>query len=290
MPNSIRINIEEWVESAKGNPELYRRRQMTDITPNAIARTESLNEKVFLKGGTLMGVVYKSPRQTVDVDLTAAEDLLVDDIENEIAELLDSEFRRVTAMLGYPKIVVKTQKVTRKPKGGGKSFPALELKIASAQRGTPQETQLSEGKAASVIKVEISFSEPSPQIQVLELTDGQWPAAYSLVDLIAEKYRALLQQPQRNRYRRQDVYDLNWLIEHTNINKACRTQILDAFVKKCAARYLKPTRSSLDNLEIKERAGAEWETMKLELGELPDFERCFARVSEFYRSLPWGSK
>ena len=47
MPNSIRINIEEWVESAKGNPELYRRRQMTDITLNAIARTESLNEKVF---------------------------------------------------------------------------------------------------------------------------------------------------------------------------------------------------------------------------------------------------
>lgn len=27
--------------------------------------------------------------------------------------------------------------------------------------------------------------------------------------------------------------------------------------------------------------------MELELGEVPDFEGCFMRVSAFYRNLPW---
>ena len=39
--------------------------------------------------------------------------------------------------------------------------------------------------------------------------------------------------------------------------------------------------------EIKKRAGADWRTMELELGEVPDFEGCFTRDSEIYRNLPW---
>ena len=47
---------------------------------------------------------------------------------------------------------------------------------------------------------------------------------------------------------------------------------------------------SLDAPEIKKRAGTDWQTMKLEVGEIPEFEDYFARVSEFYRNLPWNSK
>ena len=32
---------------------------------------------------------------------------------------------------------------------------------------------------------------------------------------------------------------------------------------------------------------AEWGTKKLELGEVPNFEDCHARVAEFYRNLAW---
>jgi len=40
--------------------------------------------------------------------------------------------------------------------------------------------------------------------------------------------------------------------------------------------------------EVKTRAQAEWNSMKLELGErLPNFEETFARVLVFYQSLPW---
>ena len=290
MSNPLKIDIEAWVESAKDSPDLYQQRQTMDITLNTIARTPPLSSLLFLKGGTLMGLVHGSPRQTSDLDLTAAETLAVNDVEGKIAELLDPEFQRTAAMLGYVDLVVKTQKVTRNPKGDDKSFPSLELKIASARRRTRQEAALQQGKAAFVIKVGISFNEPSPQIQILELNGGPELCAYSLVDLIAEKYRALLQQPQRNRQRRQDVYDLDWLIGHNKIDDEYCTQILRALVIKSHAREVYPTPDSFDNPEIKERAGAAWNTMEIELGKLPDFEGCFARVCEFYRSLPWDSQ
>ena len=244
---------------------------------------------MFLKGGILMGLAYDSPRQTTDIDLTTA--LAVESgVGNKVQELLDSEFPRAAAALGYADLIVKIHSVRHQPKAifPKANFPALKLKIASAKRGTAQEMALQEGKTPVVIDADISFNELLLQIQVLELTGGQELFAYGLVDLIAEKYRAILQQVPRNRYRRQDVYDLDRLIVRNEIDDALQAQILTALVVKCKARQLKPTHASLDDPEIKERAGAGWRSMELELGEVPDFEVCFTRVSEFYRNLPWS--
>ena len=217
----------------------------------------------------LMGLAYDSPRQTIDIDLTT---LLAPegDVGDTVRKLLDSMFPLAAAALGYAGLIVKTHSVKPQPKAKfpDAKFPALKLKIASAKRGTTQEKL---------------------QIQVLELTGGQELRAYGLVDLIAEKYRAILQQVPRKRYRPQDVYDLDRLIARNGIDDALQAQILAALVAKCHARPLKPTRASLDDPEIKRRAGANWRSMELELGEVPDFEGCFARVSEFYRNLPWRS-
>ena len=288
----FKVNVAEWVERAKADPVAYQQRQTVEITLNVIARTAPLKGKMFLKGGILMGLAYDSPRQTVDIDLTTT--LAVEGgVGDKVRKLLDLEFPRAAAALGYADLIVKTHSVKPQPKTIFKTadFPALKLKIASAKRGTPQEKAIREGKAPDVmIDVDISFNEPLLQIQVLELTGGQELLAYGLGDLIAEKYRAILQQVPRNRYRRQDAYDLDRLIAHNEIDDALQAQILDALVAKCQARQLKPTRASLDDPEIKKRAGAGWRSMELELGEVPDFEVCFARVAECYRNLPWGAK
>ena len=290
MPEpSLKIDIAKWVENAKADPVAYRQRQTVEIALNAIAITTPLNAKLFLKGGILMGLAYDSPRQTTDIDMST--NLMVgSEIGDKVKTLLDSAFPRAAAALGYADLVLKTHSVTKLPKKTifeTADFPALKLKIAYARRGTKQENALREGKSPGVIDLDISFNETLQQIQVLELTGGQELQAYGLVDLIAEKYRAMLQQVRRRRNRRQDVYDLDLLIGKIEIDDALREQILDVFIAKCRSRQIEPTRSSLDNPEIKSRSRAEWQTMILELGEVPDFERCFARVSEFYRSLPW---
>lgn len=284
----LEINVAGWVDRAKADPVAYQQRQAVEITLNAIAITAPLNDKLFLKGGILMGLAYGSPRQTGDIDLTA--DLAVDnDVDDRIQTLLDSAFPRAAAALGYAGLIVKIHSVKRQPKVifEKAEFPAL--KIAYAQRGTRQEKALLKGKAPGIIDLDISFNEPLREIQVLKLTGGQELRAYSLIDLIAEKYRAMLQQVTRKRNRRQDVYDLHILVADCDLDDAIRAQILDAFMEKCRSRHIEPTRQSLEDPEIKMRSGAEWDTMKLELGEVPDFVECFERVSEFYRSLPWNS-
>ena len=129
---------------------------------------------MFLKGGILMGLAYDSPRQTTDIDLTTA--LAVEGgVGDEVRKLLDSEFPRAAAALGYADLILKTHSVKLLPKGKfpDAKYPALKLKIASAKRGTTQEKTLQEGKIPVVIDVDISFNEPLPRIQVLELTGGQ---------------------------------------------------------------------------------------------------------------------
>lgn len=286
---ALKIKIADWVERSRPDPATYRQRQTIEIILNSIAMTAPLDVKMFLKGGILMGLAYDSPRQTSDIDLTTY--FTADgDVDNKILRLLDLALPRAATTLGYADLLVRTHSVKRLPAKMNfekAEFPALQLKIAYAQRGTTEEAALSEGKTTNVIKLEISFNEPLHQFQVLELTGGWELRAYSLVDLIAEKYRAILQQIPRRRNRRQDIYDLDLLIADNQIDDSCCAQILDALIEKCHSRHISPNHMSLDDPEIKRRSGADWHTMKLELGEVPDFENCFARVSQFYKDLPW---
>ncbi len=285
----LQIDVAGWVERAKDDPIAYRQRQAAEITLNAIAITAPLNEKLYLKGGVLMGLAYDSPRQTADIDLTA--DLIVSaDVDDTIRDLLDNAFPRAAAALGYADLIVRTNSIKRQPRPGNfetAEFPALKLKIGYAARGSRQEQALLDGKAADVIDLDISFNEPTSAIQILSLTGGEALRAYSLIDLIAEKYRAMLQQVVRNRNRRQDVYDLHLLIQDKALDEAVRLKILNAFLEKCRSRHIEPARESLDDPEVKRRSGAEWETLELELGEAPEFEACFERVRGFFRDLPW---
>lgn len=286
---TLQIDIRKWVDRAKADKPTYHQRQASEITLNAIAATVPLNERLYLKGGVLMGLAYNSPRQTGDIDLTA--DMAVgEETGEQIRDLMNAAFPRAAARLGYADMVLRVQSVKGLPAGyyPDAEFPALKLKIAYAERGGRQEEALSAGKAANVIDLDISFNEPTKSIQILQLTGGEELRAYSLVDLISEKYRAMLQQVSRNRNRRQDVYDLDILISALGTDGEIRAAILETLIEKCLSRHIKATQESINDPEVKRRSGADWNTMKLEVGEVPDFEPCFERISEFYRRLPWS--
>ena len=282
------VDVAAWVSRAAQDPVAHRQRQAVEIVLNSIAMTAPLNTDLVLKGGILLGLAYGSPRQTTDIDLTAA--FAADrDIDSRVATLLNSAFPRAAASLGYADLVLRTQSAKGRPNHiyPDAKFPALKLKVAYARRGTNEERALNEGTASSVIDVDISFNEPLNHMQVLQLTGGQELYAYGLIDLVAEKYRALLQQVPRNRYRRQDVYDLDVLIPDIPADGIARADILEALLQKCSAHHLEPNPRSLDDPDVKNRAGRDWHTMELELSDLPDFGECYERVAAFWRTLPW---
>ncbi|ATG37774.1 hypothetical protein PhaeoP23_03697 (plasmid) [Phaeobacter piscinae] len=288
--NHITVNIASWVERAKADPVAYLERQATELFLATLAMTKPYCQQVFLKGGILMGVVYGSPRQTGDIDFTTTLDPQPG-IAEELAEALNKNFPRASAELGYPDLMCQVQSCKYFPKGEAfpkNDGPAVTLSVGYAMRGSKQEKHLRALRSPTRLKIDISFKEPVGAIQVVHTEaceDGF--GAYSLCDLMAEKLRALLQQEKRDRYRRQDFYDLDVLIQGFPLDAEERQRLLERLYEKCRARDIEPGANGLSNPEIIRRAREGWRSNALEITGLPDFDECHKRVNDFYQSLPW---
>lgn len=287
----IAVDISAWVERSRHDPQRYLERQATEVLLAAIGQSAAYGDRLYLKGGTLMGVVYGSPRQTADLDFTAgfSPD---NQIEEELRAALDTELRRAAARIGYPALECRVQSIKRQPRRDcfvEADFPALDMKIAYAERDTRPHKQLQVGQCPTVLKMEVSFKEPVHAVQLVRLGPEGSPGVrvYSLVDVMAEKLRALLQQTIRGRNRRQDIYDLDFLLRLFPPTYEVIREIHEAFLSKSRSRGIEPRPDSLADPEVKRHAEAEWHTLALELGELPPFPHAYANVEAFYRSLPW---
>lgn len=287
-----KIDLEGWVEQARADSANYLSRQATEIILNAISMTPSFGGHLFLKGGLLMSIRYGSPRMTTDIDFTCdlAPNLdVVERFKNEVNDLLPS----ASARLGYTNIKLKVQRLKQRPRefdSRPQSFPALDVKIGYARTGSREEERLKAGCAYTTISMDISFNEPECSKEILSLAESNnIIIAYSIIDLIAEKFRAQLQQVSRGHEqpRRQDIYDIALLTDIHSFSKDQKTALLAALKEKCQARSLFPNVNSLSNSEVKRLASLEWNTIKQEVGELPAFETCFAKADKLYRSLPW---
>lgn len=286
-----RIDIQAWIDRAKADPHDYLERQATEVLLTAVGQSERFGEGLYLKGGILMGVVYGSSRQTVDIDFTAGFDP-DDATEQALAAALNTELRRVPARLGYPQLVCRIQTIKRQPRRDRfvtASFPALDLTIAYAERDSPAHARLERGQCPEVLHMEISFREPVYAVEFVRLHPDSAAAVgvYSLVDVLAEKLRALLQQVVRERNRRQDVYDIDFLVREVPLDSDDKSAVLQALFSKARARGIEPHVDAMDDPEVRRRAEAEWGTLAIEVGTLPSFQATFANVVCFYRSLPW---
>lgn len=288
-----KVNIFEWVERAKIDPVKYFERQATEVVLAAIGIADPFSKHIFLKGGILMGVLYGSPRNTGDIDFTTDLDPQ-DELPDALRAELDKTLPRAAAEVGYPEMLLKVQTIKIKPRKDSlakDTFPALEMKVGYAQRGSPQERHFHKGRSSQVIQVDISFNEPVSGLQIIKLEEGSSTEikAYSIYDLIAEKVRALLQQEMKNKNRRQDIYDISLLLRAFDFDEGEKTKILMSIKTKCASRGITPDVNSLSSEGVRQHAKAEWETLAVEIGEdqLPDFDDCFAQVEAHYISLPW---
>ncbi len=291
MPSqNVQIDLAAWVDRVRNDPVAHLQRQATEVALYSIARSDFLRSGLYLKGGVLMGLAYGSRRQTTDLDFTASFQPTAT-IDSEIKSALDRSFRQTAAALGYPDLVMAVHSVSRRPRQDlfeTARGPALKIKMGFARRGTRQEQALSKPTGAPpVIDMDISFNEEIHAVQMLVLTGDSLLQAYALSDLVAEKLRALIQQVSRNRYRRQDVYDLHYLLKDDGGNEAFRRSVLQSFVKKASVRGLEVGPGSLDDPDIYRRAAANWKSMNLEVDQLPDFDASFRLVRSFFQSLPW---
>ena len=290
MPNSKKkVGLERWVDGAKADPVSHRKRQVIEVILTAISSSKELRECFYLKGGILMGLAHGSPRQTTDLDFTTKYEPSQETV-TLIKDQLNKTFPLVCADVGYPKLLLNVQKIKQQPRQvpfEKANAPALKIKVAYAERGTKSAEALQAGKCSDIIEIDVSFNEELQTAEILQIREDDEILAYGLVDLVAEKFRAILQQKIRNRNRRQDVYDINLLLEKYEFDKDSKKEIMSSFLAKCESREIEPNRNSLDDDDIRKRSKAEWGSMDIEIEKLPEFEACYRSVQTFYESWPW---
>jgi len=184
---------------------------------------------------------------------------------------------------------VQTHKVD--PPGDDKTCQSFLISIGYAYKGTPKHKKLDRGNCPSTLWIDYSFNERNCDIDTIYI-DGNNNRlfAYSLPDLVAEKFRAIIQQKIRRRARRQDAYDIYSLMgKEMQEGNELKRLVLKSLILKSESRHLEIDIRSLRDIDIERRSKKDYDKLANEIEEeLPAFEEVYTKVREYYESLPWN--
>ncbi|MDZ7661060.1 nucleotidyl transferase AbiEii/AbiGii toxin family protein [Thiohalophilus sp.] len=275
------VDVENWVEATDNNNELVFR-QAAHTVLVAVSNSAFLNQRMYMKGGILLSLIYNGIRHTRDIDFSTSQKVSGFD-EGEFLEELKRELASAVESLPYGLDCRIQSHEMRPPATAGHTQPTYKIKIGYAYKGDKaKHKRLLNGRSPAIVEVDYSFNEPNYEHTAeVELDNGGHILVYSLIDLLAEKIRSILQQEARNRVRRQDAYDLYCLLEQIGeLSDARKNEVLNSLLLKAEARALEVNKGSMNNPEIRKRSEAEYKQLESEIeGELPSFEVVYERVT-----------
>ena len=284
----IREELAAWIAAAPDEGQRELRRAVHTILA-AVATAPNLPKLIFLKGGILIALNYAGDRFTRDVDFSVRERLQELDPEQLVAELKAALTAQVEA-LDYG-LDCRVQGHELKPTGAERTWPTLKVSVGYAPKAdNSRHRRLQRGGATTTVSVDISYNEVITAVEVVEVPGAGPVQGSTLADLVAEKLRAMLQQPGRRRSRRQDVYDLYRLLERPELtDPAIRSLVLAALQAKSQGRGVPVEPDGLRNPEVRRRSLEYYALLADEITtDLPEFDEAYRAVQAFYEDLPWS--
>lgn len=284
-----KIDLEKWVDQNSSIlPRDYR--QAVHTVLDAIAGSTFLHECMILHGAVLISLQYLGSRQTKDIDFST--ELMHQEFDEE--RFIQEFEKRLLAAVDFLNYDLDCRVQSHKWQPANlleANFPSLKITIGYAYKGSKEHKRLERGMAIKTLPIDFCFNEKNCKVEKIQLNDNGSILIYSLPDLIAEKYRAILQQEVRNRVRRQDVFDLYSLFHaHGAIDEQLGRDVLRSLLLKSKSRGVKIDPQSLRNPSIKQRCAKEYPSLQDEITEdLPDFETAYSYVQNVYESLPWNT-
>lgn len=254
---------------------------MQYVVLESVAADSGLASSIVFKGGNALRFVYGNRRSTTDLDFTARG--AFPDDEKQIRARLDEALRFALSRF---RVKARCQRVRRNPRDPSKTMPTYDISVGYLLPTDRQYQNFDElPSVVTTLPVEISINEMVCEAVARRLhPEGRFLYVCSLEDILAEKLRALLQQPIRNRSRPQDVFDIAIMIQQAGagLNIA---KVSDFLVQKAAARAIQPRKSSFDDT-VRGLATVDYE---VQIGrDTPDymtFDEAWPRVLEFVSKL-----
>ena len=282
------INLQDWV-LAETDPARKTFRQAVHLILSAIANSHRLAPLMVMKGGSLLAIRYNSPRFTKDIDFSTTDVFSKSEVPIFLVDL-DEALLTTNADNEYG-LRLRVQSTSLNPQAEqNPTFPTLRIKIGYAKLSEPNQLkQLNVKKAAQVVSIDYSYNEWSTGIEQQSIDGGQL-SMYGLHDLIAEKFRSVLQQVERQRKRYQDIYDLFLLLDGHNFSEADKADILSKLYEASSARVgITPSEASLRDPEVISLSRADYDTQLPTLLKEPPpaFDATYQSIRHFYESLPW---
>lgn len=282
-------DIRAWCSQSGVNVSEGRDRFAQYAILRAIASSRTLSRMLVFKGGNALDFVWHPNRSTRDLDFSADMSVVGSDwesgsFESSLKTPLEMSLRVVRDKLG---VVSMIHNVKKQPPGPGKTFVTFELRVGYA---LPDQTALiasmSYGKPSTqVIPIEVSLNELICADKGIDIQAPHLLRVSTLEDIVAEKLRALLQQPIRNRGRRQDLLDVALLVqEHAGLD---RSQIAEFLLRKSATRGVPVSRSAFHHPEVARRAKHDYDSLsKTTRRTFVPYEEALRTLLEFTDSLP----
>jgi predicted nucleotidyltransferase component of viral defense system len=278
--------VEAWASANGVSVAEARRRYAQRAILVGLSTQPILRNALVFKGGNALDFVVQPNRGTIDLDFTidTAGSSTLQGTEALSALFSDA---LVEAARRYD-LALQVNSVKQRPPGADKTRFSYDVRVGY---GLPDESsqrqRMARGlKSTQVIPIEISSNDVICSYDYAPI-DAGFPRVKiaTIEDIIAEKLRALLQQPIRNRERRQDVLDIAVLIRlHPDID---RPRVGGFLVLKCEARDINPRKSSFLDPEVRRRAAIDYDALESTTRVLfIPFDEAWEMLIAFVSTLP----
>ena len=234
-----------WAEETGISVVEARRRFAQYGVLNAIASSRTLSQALIFRGGNALDFFWSPNRSTLDLDFTLDASLEGSPIGGAgaagllravLSGSLDDSSRALNITYGV-------NSVAQQPPGVDKTFIIYQCKVGYALQDDPQSqhAQARAGTHSRVIQLDISINDIVCESETRALTYHRLLRVCTPEDIAAEKLRALLQQPIRNRIRSQDLLDIAVLLARRSLDEDKVGRFL---LEKAAARNVPVTRAA----------------------------------------------
>lgn len=257
----------------------------------AFSTVPYLRKGCVLKGGNALKLAYDSPRASVDLDFTFANEPTTDADAQEtllisFCEQLERGLSRAETRYPFTLRIVKALVL---PSGQNpRTFPGFEIKIGYADRRRRYAPgEIDRHLQHNTIKLDISLNEIICEDAPFQLGEVSIAIA-TLNDILAEKLRAILQQVPRKRSRPGDFYDIWYFCTHhaEAVDPGKISAFLPQKTESRSKQEIRISKAAFDDPEVYRRGSLGFERLAdLVEGAVPSFEEASRVVKALVSTL-----